>query len=516
MNLPPDPTAEVDLTGRRLGDYALLRQLGSGGMAVVYLAEQVSLRRPVAFKVLKKSLSGDPTFIRRFQNEAQAAARLVHANIVQIYEVSRVDGIHYMVQEYVPGQNLKQLLTRQGKGLDLPLAMLILRQGAAALAKAAQANITHRDIKPENIMLSRTGEVKIADFGLARMDGEALGLTQVGLTMGTPLYMSPEQVEGKEVDPRSDLYSFGVTCYHMLAGAPPFQGETALAVALQHLNNEPKPLAKIRPDLHAECPELCQIVHRLLAKKPDDRIPSASELVRNLRGLNVEGLEEAAAKLGLEIETVPEVTPALTEATQQLQAVLKPPSKSSGIGQRWWVLLLTVVASLVTAGIGAGYAWLHPPPSLLEFSPDDLPQVTRLDSAQAQWMFATLAPRNVEQNWQAVEKYFPPAESAINLRYSLLAKIGLANYYRRQNESANALKIYDELSRLDERTQAEFRIAGLAGRALVLQQLGQTDEVPEALSLVVPSLSQLRDDTLRSDLEALAQRYQVPTTLSAD
>src|SRR5262245_48587019 len=279
-----DVKHEPDLSGRRLGDYQFLRRLGRGGMAEVYLAEQLSLRRQVAMKVLRQSLASDDSYVRRFHHEAQSAAKLVHASIVTIHEVGCVEGWHYIAQEYVAGQNLKQLLSRGGRGLDAAQAVTIMRQVASALGKAAEQNITHRDIKPENIMLSSSGEVKVADFGLARVAqaGEALNLTQAGITMGTPLYMSPEQVEGKEVDPRSDLYSLGVTAYHMLAGRPPFDGETALAVAVQHLKNEPNRLELVRPDL----PEgLCRIVHKLLAKQPKDRYQKAVELLKDLKGL---------------------------------------------------------------------------------------------------------------------------------------------------------------------------------------------------------------------------------------
>ena len=244
--LPPS-SAEADLSGRQLGDFHLLRRLGRGAMADVYLAEQERLKRRVAVKILKPELAGDRTYLQRFELEAQAAASLVHANIVQIYEVGCVEQLHYIAQEYVQGQNLREYIARHGPP-DLPHALSIMRQVAAALAKAAEQGVVHRDIKPENIMLTAGGEVKVADFGLARLtrEGAANDLTQVGITLGTPLYMSPEQVEGKPLDPRSDIYSFGVTCYHMLAGAPPFRGETALGVAVQHLKKQPQPLESLR------------------------------------------------------------------------------------------------------------------------------------------------------------------------------------------------------------------------------------------------------------------------------
>ena len=280
MSTPPLPSDDHpkpnggDLSGRRLGDFQLLRRLGRGAMAEVYLAEQDRLKRRVAVKILKPELAGDRTYLQRFELEAQAAASLVHANIVQIYEVGCVDKLHYIAQEYVQGQNLRDYLARHGPP-DLSHALSIMRQVASALAKAAEQGVVHRDIKPENIMLTAGGEVKVADFGLARLtrEGTANDLTQVGITLGTPLYMSPEQVEGKALDPRSDLYSLGVTCYQMLSGSPPFTGETALGVAVQHLKSRPQPLEAIRPDLPAS---LCRIVHRMLAKLPAERFASAT------------------------------------------------------------------------------------------------------------------------------------------------------------------------------------------------------------------------------------------------
>ncbi len=240
------PVAQSELSGRQLGGYHLLRRLGRGAMAEVYLAEQVSLRRHVALKILKANLALQDSYVKRFRLEAQAAASLVHPNIVQIYEVGCADGLHFIAQEYVQGMNLQELLVRRGAP-DLKLALAIMRQAAAALAKAAERGIVHRDIKPENIMLSGHGEVKVADFGLARLSNDETRLTQEGYTLGTPLYMSPEQVEGKPLDTRSDIYSLGVTCYHMLAGQPPFRGETALNVAVQHLKGEAADLGELRP-----------------------------------------------------------------------------------------------------------------------------------------------------------------------------------------------------------------------------------------------------------------------------
>lgn len=252
-------------------------------MAEVYLAEQTSLNRRVAVKVLNRDLQTDDVHLKRFQQEAIAAGGLNHPNIVQVYMVGGADGYHYIAQEYVPGLNLRQYVKRKGPP-EVPLAVHIMRQAASALAAAGDAGIVHRDIKPENILLTRKGNVKVADFGLAQLSlgGEHMQLTREGVTMGTPLYMSPEQVNGRKLDPRSDIYSLGVTCYHLLCGHPPFQGETGMGIAVQHLNETPEPLAIRRGDLPAG---LCDIVHRMMAKEPDERPSDARTIVKELRNL---------------------------------------------------------------------------------------------------------------------------------------------------------------------------------------------------------------------------------------
>src|SRR5438309_5224354 len=222
----------LDLSGKTLGDFRLLRRLGQGGMGQVYLAEQISLKRKVAIKIMRPDVAVNATSYLRFRAEAEAIARITHANIVGVYALAEEAGLHYMALEYVEGRNLREHLIKKGPP-DVPLALSIMRQVAAALQHASELGIVHRDIKPENILLTRRGEVKVADFGLSRVlagEGVPVSLTQSGVTMGTPLYMSPEQVEGKPLDCRTDIYSFGVTCYHMLAGQPPFTGETAFEV----------------------------------------------------------------------------------------------------------------------------------------------------------------------------------------------------------------------------------------------------------------------------------------------
>ncbi|MEY3459137.1 MAG: Serine/threonine-protein kinase PrkC, partial [Planctomycetota bacterium] len=275
-----------DLTDKRLGEFQLLRRLGSGGMAEVFLAEQTSLQRHVAVKVMKPSLmahSGSD-LLAHFRQEAMMAAGLNHPNIVQVYTIGEEQGFHYIAQEYVQGSDLATLLRERGK-LDLASALHVMRQVAAALKASGKAGIVHRDIKPENILVNKKGEVKVADFGLAQLgkssESDSGGQTR-GVTMGTPLYMSPEQVRGRELDPRSDIYSFGVTCYQLLSGDTPFRGVTAVQIAMQHLKNPPPPLHEKNPSVPKI---LCRMVHRMMDKRRSLRYQSAEEVLEDLKTL---------------------------------------------------------------------------------------------------------------------------------------------------------------------------------------------------------------------------------------
>ena len=273
----------ADLTEKKLGEFQLLRQLGSGGMADVYLAEQTTLQRYVAVKVMKPALmahSGQD-MVARFKQEAMMAAGLNHPNIVQVYTIGQEDGLHYIAQEFVQGKDLATILKGRGKP-DVASALHVMRQVASALKASGHAGIVHRDIKPENIMITKKGEVKVADFGLAQL-GES-NTEKKGVTMGTPLYMSPEQVSGRELDPRSDVYSFGITAYQLLCGETPFKGNSPVAIAMQHLKNSPPPLKEKNPAL----PDvLCRLVHRMMAKRRSLRYQSADEVLEDLKKLIV-------------------------------------------------------------------------------------------------------------------------------------------------------------------------------------------------------------------------------------
>ena len=273
----------ADLTEKKLGEFQLLRPLGSGGMADVYLAEQTTLQRYVAVKVMKPALMAHSglDMVARFKQEAMMAAGLNHPNIVQVYSIGEQEGLHYIAQEFVEGKDLATILKGRSNP-DIASALHVMRQVASALKASGQAGIVHRDIKPENILVTKKGEVKVADFGLAQL-GES-NTEKKGVTMGTPLYMSPEQISGRELDPRSDVYSFGVTAYQLLCGETPFKGNSPVAIAMQHLKNPPPPLTEKNPAL----PDvLCRLVHRMMAKRRSLRYQSADEVLEDLKKLIV-------------------------------------------------------------------------------------------------------------------------------------------------------------------------------------------------------------------------------------
>src|SRR5262245_9659143 len=236
-----------DLTGSTLGDFQVERLLGRGGMGEVYLATQISLNRPVALKVLRPDFLSKPAYLSRFETEATAVAKLNHPSIVHVYALGCVDQIHFIAMEYVDGTNLREYLRKKG-ALDLPLGLSIMKQTGQAIGAAGEQGVIHRDVKPENILITRRGRVKVADFGLCRdLERGRLHVSQSGVTMGTALYMSPEQVQRYPLDHRSDLYSLGVTYYHMLAGVPPFHADSAVALALKHVREAPRSLLVHRP-----------------------------------------------------------------------------------------------------------------------------------------------------------------------------------------------------------------------------------------------------------------------------
>src|ERR1700736_2851147 len=228
------------------GRYRILSRLGSGGMADVFLAEDEQLGRKVALKLLHRRYSEDPGFVERFRREAQAAAGLQHPNIVSVYDRGSFDGTYYIAMEYVPGRSLKQLI-RQEAPIDPVRAIDITIQILKAARFAHRHGVIHRDLKPHNVIIDDSGHVKVTDFGIARAG--ASDMTETGSIMGTAQYLSPEQAQGHAVSETSDLYSIGVVLYEMLTGRVPFEGESAVTIALKHVSEPPTAPGSLNPAL---------------------------------------------------------------------------------------------------------------------------------------------------------------------------------------------------------------------------------------------------------------------------
>jgi eukaryotic-like serine/threonine-protein kinase len=496
--------------GMVIADYQIGMRLGSGGMADVYYAIDRRLDRAVALKLLRPALAADEIYRQRFLQEAKAAASLVHPNIVQIYSVGESDQFHYIAQEYIPGTNLRQYLqlTSPGSGVNgdaisdrqLPIkeALSILLQVLAGLSKAASVGIVHRDIKPENIMLTPEGEAKVADFGLARItQGNDPRLTNAGTTLGTPMYMSPEQLEGGLVDIRSDLYSLGVTLFHMIYGRPPFTGDTPLALAMQHVTAELPETALIRsavPD------SLEQLVRRLLSKSPADRFQHPEEILDYLHQHRADDLSQHWPDRVVPIPGVALALGTPLQATQQLKTLLQKPRR---VPTSLWIW------SLASAVLFAAGAWLThaltqiPHPSAEQiFLISEFNNVPRQDSAKQQyeWALVEKSPNFKFSKWEAVSHYFPKSDSPINRLYSGLAQLQSARAYAEVRDDKKAL---EQLTMITQDAQAPVLVQVYAWLeiAAVENLRNNTAETQRAVERAL----QLREGLSRADLDQLEE-----------
>jgi serine/threonine protein kinase len=265
--------SDVDIAGR----YRLEGRLGFGGMSTVHLALDLRLERQVAVKLLAEHLAEDPTFVSRFQREAQAAARLVHPNIVQVFDsgLDEHTGQHFIVMEYIEGQSCAEILRDDG-WVDVDEAVSIIEQACEGLHYAHRHGVVHRDVKPGNLLRAREGEVKLADFGIAKAT-EQSSITQVGSVLGTAAYLAPEQARGEEAGPRADLYALGVVAYQLIAGRLPYDATSLTELALKQQREEPATLDTL---VAGVSPELGEAVAVALALDPQDRYETAREMGR--------------------------------------------------------------------------------------------------------------------------------------------------------------------------------------------------------------------------------------------
>jgi eukaryotic-like serine/threonine-protein kinase len=345
------------------GRYRIVRKLGSGGMANVYLAEDEELGRRVAIKILNDRYANDEAFIERFRREAKSAASLSHPNIVSIYDRGEAEGTYYIAMEVIEGRSLKELLLTRGP-LPITDAIHYARQMLEALRFAHRHGIIHRDIKPHNTLIGEQG-LKVTDFGIARYGPSQM--TEAGSIMGTAQYLSPEQARGAPVTASSDLYSVGIVLYEMLTGRVPFTGDSAIEIAMKHLNDWPKPPSKLRPEIPED---IDHIVLRALAKAPEDRYQSAEEFIEDLErveaGLPVSAETSDAATALLTVAPMGGTTEVLPEDVTRVAGPRtsaparrppyppaypryeEPPPKRRRFGP--WLLVLALLAAAALAG----------------------------------------------------------------------------------------------------------------------------------------------------------------------
>ncbi len=373
---PPDAPSGLSV-GQTLKQFRILAKLGEGGMGVVYRAVDESLRREVAVKVLPDSLASDPDRRRRFLREARAAAAVTHHNIATVHEVGEADGHVFIAMELIQGETLRAYIDRGGGGdggLSHAESLRIARDVARGLARAHAKGVVHRDLKPENIMVTPEGDVKILDFGLAKVhEAERANesassnaatvsqLTAAGRILGTPAYMSPEQADGRmEIDARSDVFSFGAMLYEMLAGVRPFVGSSSIAILYAVMHQEPQPLELAAPDVP---PRVAGVVAKCLKKEREDRFASAREVVVALRGDSVPPTLETPSGSAPRPARDVHVTGTGTALGATLVAEAPPSEairstrRSRARGAIPWVLAGAALTLIGAAGAAATMAW---------------------------------------------------------------------------------------------------------------------------------------------------------------
>ena len=328
----------------------MVERIAAGGMGEVFRAQDAVLAREVAIKVLHRSLAGDPQFVDRFRREARAAAGLAHPNIVGVYDWGAVDGVYYMVMEYVRGPSVRHLLNEQGR-LEPAQAAEVLRQSLLALGHAHHEGFVHRDMKPENLLVTNDGVVKVADFGLARAYADGR-VTQAGAVTGTVQYLAPEQIRGEPADPRSDLYSLGIVAYELLTGKLPFTGETAMAVAYKHLSDRVPAPSSVAPHL----PEELDGFVAAATDRDRELRPESADVMR--MDLDVIARELPPARgLAALVDEIPTITVEGGETTEvgvRLETAAMPRMERRRRRRR---TLKRVVGAILLLALLAGAAW---------------------------------------------------------------------------------------------------------------------------------------------------------------
>ncbi len=336
---------ESERSSQRIPGYKIVRKLGAGAMATVYLARQLSLDRLVAIKVLPRRYSDNADFIARFQKEGRAAAKLNDPNIVAAYDVGNSGEHHYFVMEFVDGETVYDRIAAN-KRFDEKEAVSVARQVASALRHAHERGFIHRDIKPKNIMMTTDGVVKLADLGLARaLSDKEAAEAEAGRAFGTPFYISPEQIRGKvDIGPQADIYGLGATLYHMVTGSVPFTGKNPTEVMHRHLKDQPTPPDEVNPAISSG---LAQIIEMMMAKDPGDRYRNAAELIEDL-DLVADGQSPRHARSALDIASV---VSSIAQDTAGETLVVRSSGGSGMTGLQMAIIAGLILSVLINLGL---------------------------------------------------------------------------------------------------------------------------------------------------------------------
>jgi serine/threonine-protein kinase len=346
---PPDP-----LIGRVIdGRYRVEKQIGEGGMGVVYLTTHAILGKRMALKVLRGDMAKDAEVVQRFMQEAQSATSIGHANIIDISDFGRLpDGSVYFVMEYLDGASLSHFINAGGS-IPVQTAVHVIRQIASALDAAHTRGIVHRDLKPDNVYLVKRGQdphfVKVLDFGIAKVGGASSKLTRTGMIFGTPHYMSPEQASGQSVDHRTDIYALGIIMYEMFTGKVPFDGDTFMGILSKHMFEPPVPPSQV---LGKRLGVIEEVILKSLAKKPDERYGTMAELIEHLNSVQAHGTLELASRFAVIPAT--SLADALEPKSNTEMRLERRYSSPDGISKHRTPIVLAMLAMLAVVGLGVG------------------------------------------------------------------------------------------------------------------------------------------------------------------
>ena len=505
-------TDKIDIN---IPGYTIIKELGRGGMACVYLAMQESIERKVALKVMLQALQADPSFSQRFLREAKIVAQLSHPHIVAVYDVGISEQYHYIAMEYHEGGELKDKIK---KGLTLIEAISIAKQMASALDFAHSKGYVHRDIKPENVLFKYDGTIVLSDFGIARANDGNTRMTATGSVIGTPHYMSPEQAQGQELDGRSDLYSLGIVFFEMLVGVVPYRGDSALSIGIKHLRD---PL----PKLPAQYQMFQNFLDKLIAKEPDNRWQTGADVISQLNTIELQ-LGDAGGAVTAQNAAIGStaVNTAISNQHTIAQTAAVPAAKSGGGAFKW--IMATVLLGTMAGG---GYFYymqqqsdspavvaqqpvkpVKKAPSKSEIERKSAEAAARAKADKAKAEKARIKQEQLAKDRKRQQKQASAENAKRQKLSSLLNKADdlLSPYSLTPDRIKQARKLYKQAARIDARDRrvadGDRRVADAYLR--LASELSDRKNYADAKTLVNEGLKVAPKHTRLSDLKAYIDR----------